>query len=1100
MRLLARSSCALALLAVLASLTFAVSTARAAATHVVISEVSTRWSTAYDEFVELYNPTSGTISLAGWKLQYKSAAGASFSDLATLSAGASIPAHGFFLLGGTNSGGGYTGSATPDATFPGGLADAGGHVRILDATAVEIDKVGWGTGNSPEGGSAAPAPSATVTIERKASATSTALTLATGGTEELAGNGQDTNVNGSDFVAQNNGRHPQNSANPPEPAFSTGGNGTGRGSATPTTVFTEHVVASLAFSVAQDSAYTLTDLAILVPSDWTWSHSSGDVVLTGTAFAGATLSIVGDTLFVSGAAVTTADSGLVTVSNLAAPAASGTWTFTLRTAVAAGTLTQVVKQPKVRTLKLVPVVSVHVNDATGVPIAPYAVGSEVTVAGTVTVNWSATNTSIYLQDGTAGVNLFAYGAPPVTLAAGDSILVTGSISQFRGLTEIGPDFASLQVLATGRPAPEPLVLTCADINATFHLDGTEPNEGRVIRVNGVTYDPVTSTVSDATGTADIYIPASYPTPPSVFDVVGILQQYKPGTPAPGPPYTGDYEISPLSPANIIAHPGPIISSTPYEDHLQPASVQVHWTTDAASTSIVRYGLTSALGDSLVDATPVTTHDVTIPGLTPATVYSYSVGSTDANGTNFSTTRLFCTASPAQTTGEINAYFNKSVNSGLAWLHAAHGSEDLPARLKTRIDNAKRSIDAAIYSMSGTPGTTIANALISAKNRGIKVRVICEYDNRNTTAFNSLVSNGIPLIDDRFDPINYGAGLMHDKFLVIDGRGGAAESTWVWTGSWNLTDPGTNDDYQNAIEVQDQALAVVYTLEFQEMWGSATDVPNAANSRFGARKLDDTPHKFAIGGRNASCYFSPSDGTNWQIISTINAAQHSVGFEMLTLTRSDVAGALIARKTAGVTVRGDLDNSTDAGSEYADLVTAGVDVHLKTGSGLLHHKYCLVDADNPSWDGTVLTGSHNWSAAAENSNNENTFILHDPDIANQYLQEFAARYYQFGGTDSVKVTDVESIGQGVPRSVSLSQNYPNPFRGSTSIVYAIPAAEQVVLRMYDVQGREVQTLVNQRQGAGRYRVDLSVKGLASGAYFCRLQVGTVVQQRKMLLLR
>jgi phosphatidylserine/phosphatidylglycerophosphate/cardiolipin synthase-like enzyme len=1086
------------LLALLALLTLAMPAA-GAADHVVISEVETRGATAYDEFVELYNPTSNAVSLAGWSLQYKSATGTTWSNLATLSSGATIPPRGFFLLGGTNVGGGYTGSATPDATFPAGLADAGGHVRILDASAAEIDRLGWGTGNAAEGGSPAPAPSAYVPLERKASAGSTASSLWTGGAEEFEGNGQDTNVNGSDFVLQSNGRNPQNSGNPPEPAFASGGDGTGRGSATPATVYTERLLSSLDISVAQDSAYTLTDLAITVPSDWTWSHSLADVTLSGTAFAAATPSIVGDTLFVAGAAVTTADSGLVSVANVTSPAANGTTTFTLRTAVAAGTLTQVVRQPKVRVLKLVPIVNVHVNDASGVPVAPYAVGSEATVTGTVTVNWSGTNTSFYVQDGTAGINCFAYGAPPVSLSPGDSVLVTGSILQYRGLTELQPDWSLLQVIATGRPAPEPLVLTCAEINATFRPDYTEPNEGRVIRVDGVTYNAVNSTITDASGTANIYIPASYPPTPSVFDVIGILMQYKPGTPAPGPPYTTDYQVSPLSPAHIIPHPGPIILAGPYEDHIQPASVQVHWTTDVVSTSVVRYGTTPALGDSVVDATPVTAHDVTVAGLAPATVYYYSVGSGDANGVNFSTTHVFCTASPAQTTGEINAYFSKSVDASLAWRTAANGNQNLAARLVTRLDDAKRSIDAAVYSMSGTVGTTVANALIAARNRGVRVRVICEYDNRNTTAFNSLVSAGIPLIDDRFDPINYGDGLMHDKFFVVDGRGGAPESVWVWTGSWNLTDTGTNADYQNAIEVQDQSLAVVYTMEFEEMWGSSTDTPNAASSRFGARKLDDTPHRFAIGGREAYCYFSPSDGTNREIISTINAAQHSVGFQQLTITRSDIADALIARKSAGRKVRGDMDNNTDTGSQYATLVAAGVDVRLRTGSGLLHHKYLIVDADNPTWDGIVLTGSHNWSSAAETKNNENTFVLHDPDVANQYLQEFAARYYQFGGTDSVVVTDVTPPGD-LPRAVSLAQNSPNPFRGATSIVYTIPSAQDVSLRVYDLQGREVRKLVDQPQAAGRYRVDLSVPGLASGTYFYRLQVGKVVQERKMVLLK
>jgi phosphatidylserine/phosphatidylglycerophosphate/cardiolipin synthase-like enzyme len=1100
MRFLPRFSCAPAILAILASITVAVPQARAT-THVVIGELSTgSSSSATDEFLELYNPTESAIDISGWKLQYKSATGSTWYDRGTLPANSYIAAHGFFLI----TPPAYVGPPSTDfssVAWNSGMAAAGGHERIIDASAVEVDKIGWGTAIDPEGGSATPAHAAGNSSERKANATSTAVLLASGGAHELLGNGQDTNNNGSDFVNQTYGRRPQNSSSAPEPAFAAGGNGTGRASVLPVTVYTAKPVDSLKIALAQDSSQTITDLAILVPSGWTWSHLTSSVVLTGAAFASAVPSIVADTVFIAQAALTTADSGTVTIVDLTSPSTKGNSFLTTRTAISAGTLTSILTQPRVRVLDLVPIVTVHVNDLTGVPTAPFAVGSEVTVSGTVTVNWSGTNTDFYVQDGTAGIDCFAFGVPPVTLQAGDSILVTGSIVQFRGLTEIQPDFSSLQVLATGRPAPEPLVVTCADVNATFHLDGTEPNESRLIRINGVTYNSVTSMITDASGTTQIYIPVSYPPTPSVFDVIGILKQYKPGTPAPGPPYTTDYEISPRTPDDIIPHPGPIILTTPYEDDLQPTSVRLNWTTDVPSSSIVRYGLTTALGDSVVDAVLVTTHAVTVPGLASATVYDYSVGSADVNGANFTPTRLFSTASPSTSTGAMNVYFSKSVNTSLAWLHPANGDQYMPDLLVPRIDQARRSIDVAIYSLSGTPGSALASALVSAKSRGVKVRVICEADNRNTTAFNSIVSSGIPLITDSYDPINNGLGLMHNKFLVIDGRGGAPESTWVWTGSWNPTDPGTNSDMQNSIEIQDQALANVYTLEFNEMWGSSTDTPNASNSRFGARKLDDTPHKFVIGGHAVECYFSPSDGANWQIVSAINAAQHSVGFEVLTLTRSDIANALIAQKTAGLKVRGDLDNGTDSGSEYANLVAAGVDVRLKTGvSGLLHHKYCLVDADNPTWDGVTLTGSHNWSSAAENSNNENTLIVHDPDVANQYLQEFAARYYQFGGTDSVRVTDVEQIDLNAPRAVMLSQNYPNPFRGATRIVYAIPVAEEVSLRLYDLQGREVQTLVNQPQAAGRYRVDLSVKGIASGVYFCRLQVGKVVQQRKMLLLR
>ena len=104
-------------------------------------------------------------------------------------------------------------------------------------------------------------------------------------------------------------------------------------------------------------------------------------------------------------------------------------------------------------------------------------------------------------------------------------------------------------------------------------------------------------------------------------------------------------------------------------------------------------------------------------------------------------------------------------------------------------------------------------------------MICEYDNSTSSAFGALSGSGIPLINDRFDPINNGLGLMHNKFLVIDGRGGAAGEH---VGVDRILEPdartGTNLDFQNSIEIQDQALANAYTLEFNEMWGARTRFP------------------------------------------------------------------------------------------------------------------------------------------------------------------------------------------------------------------------------------------------------------------------------------
>ncbi len=877
--------------------------------------------------------------------------------------------------------------------------------------------------------------------------------------------------------------------------------GTGTARVQPDIVFSSSPVPTLIFSIRQDSTYTLTYVSIYVPPEWTWSHLSSDIQLAGAGFQSASVTVNSDTIVINQATLTTNDSGTVTINNLESPPVKGYYTFGVRTSIESGTPSPILRQPRVRVLELVPIVLVHVNDSQGVPAPPYQAGAEVTVTGIVTANLSTVRTDVYVQDETAGIDIFSFDTLSTPLLAGDSITVTGSILQFRGLTEISPEFALLRRHAAGRPVPAPVVLTCADVNNTFQIDFTEPNEGRLIRINGASYNQAASTISDASGTTNIFIPGSFPPTPSVFDVIGILKQYKPGTPAPGPPYTADYEIAPRTPDDIIAHPGPVITSNPSEDNIQPTSVRLQWTTNVSSSSIVRYGTTTSFTDSLADTTRTVSHAVTLTNLSTATVYHYSVGSGDENGTNFSPNFIFSTASPPGTTGQVNVYFNKSIDPSVSTGETALGNEDLISRVVTRINNSHRSIDACLYSLSANgQGDVVASALIAAKNRGVKVRVICEADNQNSggSSYPMLSSNGIIVLNDAFDPVNNGAGLMHNKFFVFDYRGGAPESIWVWTGSWNPTFQGTTSDRQNSIEIQDVALAGAYTLEFNEMWGSDTDTPNQAASRFGVRKTDNTPHNFAINLIPVSLFFSPTDRSTSYIRSTLARAQHNVSVAMLSFTRSDVADTLIARKNAGRKVRVVMDNNTDSGNQYSHLLSNLVDVLLRGGSGLLHHKYAVVDGDRITATSYAITGSQNWSNSGENSNNENTLIIQSARVANLYLQEFAARYYEAGGNDSILLA-VQEIG-GIPQAFSLSQNYPNPFNPSTAIYYDLPVAGRVSLTVYNLLGQEVVTLVDEEQKVGRYKVEFNAASFASGLYFYRLSAGTFYAVKKMLLLK
>jgi len=86
------------------------------------------------------------------------------------------------------------------------------------------------------------------------------------------------------------------------------------------------------------------------------------------------------------------------------------------------------------------------------------------------------------------------------------------------------------------------------------------------------------------------------------------------------------------------------------------------------------------------------------------------------------------------------------------------------------------------------------------------------------------------------------------------------------------------------------------------------------------------------------------------------------------------------------------------------------------------------------------------------------------------------------------------------SVELLQNYPNPFNPSTVIAYQLPVSSQVSLKIYDMLGREVQTLVNETQAAGRYAVRFNATNLSSGTYFYKLQANGLVQTKKLTLLK
>jgi len=123
-------------------------------------------------------------------------------------------------------------------------------------------------------------------------------------------------------------------------------------------------------------------------------------------------------------------------------------------------------------------------------------------------------------------------------------------------------------------------------------------------------------------------------------------------------------------------------------------------------------------------------------------------------------------------------------------------------------------------------------------------------------------------------------------------------------------------------------------------------------------------------------------------------------------------------------------------------------------------------------------------------NDDMFIIHTSRLV----------YAKIGGKAYGTLMGVGLDERSIPKNAALLQNYPNPFNPSTTIRYELPKSSMVRLSVYDILGREVSVLVNERKNVGSYEVKFDGKNLATGVYFYRLQAGDFTQTKRLLLLK
>lgn len=727
-------------------------------------------------------------------------------------------------------------------------------------------------------------------------------------------------------------------------------------------------------------------------------------------------------------------------------------------------------------------------------------GTLVTVAGWVTVSNQFAG-PVYFQDETGGIAW--YNGPMmrdqwlIEAEIGDYVAVTGTLGNFNNLLQIIND-TGYEVFEESFELVEPVEITLAQLNSGAY-------EGQLIRLidvsfsgTGVFSGGTNYTVSDASGEGQLRVDnftnipgASIPNQPA--QITGVAGRFM-----------NTHQILPRFRTDIQVLSGAVIvSAPPYESHATSNSITFEWETQFAGHSEIRFGNTPSLElGSIIDEAPKTQHSITLDNLPPATTFKVQLRS--AVGTDTSATAIYITStgSPAGTTGEILTFFNKSVAHELATYREADQHENFSNRLIDYINAAEETAVFAFYSISGSVGTAVGNAIIAAHNRGVDVRVIGSGHTGNPNAvITNLVNNGVRAVQ------SLGNEQMHNKFAVIDAFHSDPSKAWVVTSSWNATDEGTFQQFQNMINIQDVALARAYTREFNQMWGAESGAFNAQNARFSANKVVVNPSVFWIGEdqTRVELYFSPQGNTEAQINRALTSAQTSIDLGLNLLTRRAISNTMLARLNQGVKVRGVLGVIAGQGSEW-DYISSWADVHHFAQTqfgGLLHHKYAIIDGEQTTTNSKVITGSHNWSANANFSNDENTLIISNARVANEFFQEFGARYWQAGGQDEFNVSvNIENEEVELPGVVTLHQNYPNPFNPATTIRFELPADQQVTLQVFDVTGRLVSTLVrNQWMSAGSHHVSFDAGRLASGMYLYRMQLGNgQVLSRKMTLVK
>ena len=359
--------------------------------------------------------------------------------------------------------------------------------------------------------------------------------------------------------------------------------------------------------------------------------------------------------------------------------------------------------------------------------------------------------------------------------------------------------------------------------------------------------------------------------------------------------------------------------------------------------------------------------------------------------------------------KIKCYFNHPVNNAVATnAKAVFLNGTFPDTIAAYINRAKYTVDIAQYDFTSTAGDVVSKIATAANNavaRGVVVRWI--YNGSSTNKGLSQLNASIKTLG---SPTTSSYGIMHNKFMVVDANATDTTVPIVLTASYDWSVQQTNSDYNNMVILQNKNLAIAYYNEFNKMWGGTAAAPDTTKSTFGTHKTASTQHIFNVNGTKVELYFSPKDSLGVHLQNTINTVNNELFFAIYTFTDNTIATLINNKFNSGITVNGIIDNYSTTYAAYKTLspVLGTKMILYNKPPYIYHNKIMLIDAQHPSSDPQVFTGSFNWSNAAETSNDENAIVIHDASIANQYYQSVCDDYFTLGGTACISPMPIDLL--------------------------------------------------------------------------------------------